>query len=102
MIVRAFAVFVITLCLISVTLAADPPGVVRKDFSKDPGWDALNNRLLPEKLPVTRQHFGWRDTNYAGGKSKGEIGGRVQRSRTAAYYAMPITPRSLNDRLHAS
>src|SRR3954469_4208680 len=102
MIVRACAVFVITSCLISFTLAADPPGAAHQYFSKDPGWDSLNNRLLPEKLPVTRQHFGGGDTKYAGGKAKGEIGGRVQRSRTAAYYAMAIAPKTLNDKLHAS
>ena len=43
------------------------PGVVRAEFSEDPRWDALNNRLVPEPVPITRQHFGWRDTNHAGG-----------------------------------
>ena len=96
------AAAVLFLCSPCPARGDDPAGVARQNFSKDPGWDALNNHLLPDPLPVTRQHFGWRDTNHAGGKSKGEIGGRVQRSRTAAYYAMPIKPKSLNDRLRAS
>lgn len=75
--------------------------VDHQDFTSDPGWDALNNRQLPQNLPVTKQHFGWSNTNHAGGKSKGEIGGRVQRSATPATYAVAIEPRTLNDKLHA-
>jgi hypothetical protein len=82
--------------------AADRATVARESFDKDPAWDALNNRQVPDPAPVTRQHFGWRDSNYSGGKSKGEIGGRVQRSRTAAYYAMPIKPRTLDEKLSIS
>lgn len=95
-------VLVLSIVTCAASVAAEPAGAVREDFSADPKWDALNNRLLPANLPVTKQHFGWRHTNHAGGKAKGEIGGYVQRSATAAYFAMPITPRSLNDKLRMS
>lgn len=96
------AVLLSVLLLGSSGVAAERAGTAREDFTSDPKWDALNNRLLPEKLPVTKQSFGWRDTHHAGGKTKGEIGGYVQRSATAAYYGMPIKPRTLNDRLRVS
>src|SRR5688572_863851 len=83
-------------------MAADQPGVVHQDFANDPKWDALNNRLVPKPVPITRQHFGWRNSNHAGGKSKGEIGGRVQRSATPAVYATGIKPRTLNEKLRMS
>lgn len=92
-------VFAITPWFIS---GQDHPGTRREDFTNNPAWDALNNRLVPDPAPVTRQHFGWSDTNHAGGKSGGEIGGRVQRSATPATYAMPIKPRTLKEKLHAS
>ncbi len=75
---------------------------LRQDFATDPGWDGYRNRLVTEPAPLTRQHFGWSDTSYAGGKSRGEIGGRVQRSTTPARYAKVIAERTLNDRLRAS
>jgi hypothetical protein len=45
--------------------------------------------------------FGYSRTSHAGGAA-GEIGGRVWRSLTPAYYAKRIAPRTLNDRLRAS
>ena len=86
--VRTIALIV---CLVRVAMAANP---VKEEFSTDPKWDALNNRQLPANLPVTRQHFGWRNTQHAGGTTKGEIGGRIQRSATLASYAMPKPPKS--------
>jgi hypothetical protein len=97
------AIVVLGMCgNISVSLAGEPANLRRADFSADPKWDGYGNRRVPDPAPVTRQHFGWRDTNYAGGKSKGEIGGRVQRSATLASYAMPISRRTLKDKLRAS
>jgi hypothetical protein len=81
---------------------AAEPRVVRETFSADPGWDGFRNRLAPEKRPLVRQDFGYRATNHAGGSRAGEIGGFVQRSPTAAYYAMPIAPKTLDDPLSAS
>jgi len=72
------------------------------DFSSDPGWDVYRNRLLPDPLPRTTQNFGYRQSNHAGGKSPGEIGGFVQRSLTPASYAKAIPAKTLNDKLSAS
>jgi hypothetical protein len=91
--------------LILLVLAIAPVAraqVIEEDFSKDPNWEGLNNRLVPDPAPVTRQHFGWSNTNHAGGKTKGEVGGYVQRSRTPAYYGMPIKPRSFNEKIRMS
>ena len=71
-------------------------------FDADPGWDGFRNRLTPDRKEIVRQHFGYQSTKKAGGQMPGEIGGRVQRSITPAYYAKPIDPRTLNDKLSAS
>ena len=79
-----------------------PTASAQQSFDRDPGWEGFRNRLVPEKAKVTRQYFGYRATRKAGGKEPGEIGGRVERSITPAYYAKPIETKSLNDRLTAS
>ena len=73
-----------------------------QSFETDPGWEGYRNRLAPEPAPIVRQHFGYRPTNNAGGKTAGEIGGWVQRSIVPAYYAMPITSKTLADKLSFS
>jgi hypothetical protein len=84
-------------------IAAGPAPVERRqDFHADPAWDGHRNRLVPSPAPVTRQDFGYRPSRRAGGKVPGEIGGRVQRSVTPAWYAKVIPTRTLNDRLRAS
>ncbi len=72
------------------------------DFASEPSWEGHRNHLLPAPLPRTRQDFGHRKTRLAGGAEAGEIGGRVQRSVTPAWYAKVIAPRSLEDRLEVS
>jgi hypothetical protein len=74
----------------------------RRDFNTDPNWEGLQNRLVPNPALITRQDFVWRDSNRAGGKAKGEIGGWIQRSATPAYYATEIPAKTLNDKLTAS
>jgi hypothetical protein len=76
--------------------------IVRETFAADPAWDGFRNRLAPEVPQRVLQDFGFRPTNHATGARAGEIGGFVQRTPTAAYYAMPIEPKSLDDRLSAS
>ena len=71
-------------------------------FCADPGWDGYRNHLVPSPAPVTRQYFGHRASNRAGGKEPGEIGGRIQRSATPAWYAKVIPTRTFEDRLTAS
>ena len=78
------------------------PAAAVQHFDADPKWDGHRNRLKPDKLRITRQNFGYRTSFKAGGSRPGEIGGRVQRSIRPAYYAMPIRPRSLNNRMTAS
>jgi len=76
-----------------------------EDFSNDPHWTESNNRgTFSEKDQVGVQNFGYSpDTNFAQGKSKGEIGGTFWRSEEHwAFYADKFpTPLTLNDRLEA-
>jgi len=72
-----------------------------EEFTSDPQWESYRSRLLPERLPVTRQDFGWRNTLHGDG-TRGEIGGWIQRSLTPASFAKAIATRTLNDRLSAS
>jgi hypothetical protein len=64
----------------------------RFDFSRDPGWDALNNRRVYETGDTRpRFDFGWSPTHHAGGEKAGEVGGLIFRGdcrelhRLAAY-----------------
>jgi hypothetical protein len=78
------------------------PQQVYQDFSKDPGWEGVNNRVVAGNPPVVRQDFGWRRgaARHAG---PNEIGGIVYQSRTPAWYAMPIgRPLTFDDPLSAS
>jgi hypothetical protein len=81
---------------------AQDPRVQRESFAADPAWDGFRNRLAPEVPMRVKQDFGFRPSHHAGGARAGEIGGFVQRAPTAAYYALPIAPKSLDDRLSAS
>ena len=93
----------LTVCSFATIVArAQQPRVVRETFAANPAWEGFRNRLAPERPRVVHQDFGYRSTNRAGGTRAGEIGGFVQRSPTAAWYAVPIEPRSLDDRLTAS
>jgi hypothetical protein len=94
--------FCLALFAISVAhVAAQQPGMVSHDFTVDPRWESYRSRLLPPRLPVTRQDFGWRNTLHADG-SRGSMGGWIQRSRTPASFAKVISTRTLNDKLSAS
>ena len=75
---------------------------VRQDFSRDPGWDHYQNRIVGTEMPKVVQDFGWRRTSHTG-SGPGEIGGRVENSRRQAYYAMPLgKPLTFDDELSAS
>ncbi|NOY58565.1 MAG: hypothetical protein GXO75_06490, partial [Calditrichaeota bacterium] len=74
--------------------------VVYQDFSNDPGWEGVNNRVECENCPVITQNFGWVPTNRTG-SGPGEIGGIIWRSTTPAYYAMPIGPLTFKDKFSA-
>src|SRR5678815_2917880 len=92
----------LTLLGLAVLAAARATAGESEGFDADPRWEGHRNRLVPDNVPVTRQDFGHRTTHKAGGKAPGEIGGRVQRSVTPAWYAKAIEPVTLNDKLSAS
>jgi len=70
---------------------------VHQDFSKDPGWEWKDNRIVAEDPPTIKQDFGWAPSDHLG-TGPGEIGGRIWQSRTPAYYAMPLgRPLSFKD-----
>ena len=75
---------------------------IHQDFSRDPGWDHYQNRIVGTHMPTVIQNFGWGRTQFTGGRP-GEIGGRVDNSRHQAYYAMPLgAPLTFDDELSAS
>ena len=75
---------------------------VRESFDSDPGWEGMNNRVEATNPPTIKQDFGWSDTNHTGG-TKGEIGGTAWRSRTIAYYALPLgEPLTFKNKFSAS
>jgi hypothetical protein len=88
-------------CLGTVSLSAERTTQRRQDFSNDPGWLGVHNRLRPEPAPEKRQDFGYRTSNHAGEKS-GEIGGGVWRSVRPAWYAKKLEPLNFESRLSAS
>ncbi len=52
----------------------------REDFATDPKWDAVGNRRTYMTYSVRpRFDFGISDTNFAGGKGRGELGGVIFR-----------------------
>jgi len=81
--------------------AQQPIITIHQDFSQDPGWEGVNNRVQCENCPTITQDFGWKPTNH-NGDGMGEIGGIIWKSTTPAYYAMPIGPFSFKDKLTAS
>src|SRR5262245_837136 len=74
----------------------------QQDFSTDPGWEGMNNRIEAIDPPSVTQNFGWSRTDHTQ-SGQGEIGGKVSRSRTIAYYAMPLgKPLTFKDAFSAS
>ncbi len=74
---------------------------VREDFSRDPGWEGVRNRLPATFPPRVLQRFGWSGTNHAG-KAAGEVGGHIQSTARPAHYAKVIQRRTLESRLSFS
>lgn len=87
----------ITTSLIGQSLAAEPLIQRSVSFAADPQWEGFRNQLLPDRLPVVKQEFGYRSTQLAAGTTNGEIGGQIQRSIAPAWYAKKITPLSLKE-----
>src|SRR5438552_3624006 len=93
----------------SLALSADePPGPATSTeqrverFDVDPRWDAANNRVEVKPNPVV-QDFGFTRSRHAQGRHAGEIGGRIQRCTTPAYYGKRLeAAKTFDDRLHVS
>ena len=77
------------------------PALKTESFDRDPGWEGHNNHLVPKKVLLVKQDFGYSTTHHAG-KAAGELGGTIQRSTTPAYYADKIPSTTLNDKFSAS
>lgn len=97
-----FLTLVVLALPLGASWAAEPRQETAQAFDSDPRWDGFHNRLGQKRPQQSVQDFGYRSTNQAGGKAAGEIGGHVQRSSEAAFYAMAIRPKTLDDELHAS
>jgi hypothetical protein len=80
---------------------ADAPALKTEHFDRDPGWEGHNNHIVPKDVLTVQQDFGYSATNHAG-KAAGEMGGRIQRSTTPAYYAAEISKKTLDDKFSAS
>lgn len=97
-----FSIIALSLCLdlASSALMAEPLSKTEA-FDRDPGWEAHQNRLPPEKPLTVTQDFGHSLTHHAG-EAVGEVGGRIQRSTRPAQYAMAIPPKTLGEPFSAS
>ena len=71
-----------------------------ENFTTDPSWQGMGNRRQVGCFQVL-QDFGFSHTGNAG-EGPGEIGGRISRTTTPAYYGKQIVSRSLEDELAAS
>ncbi len=69
-------------------------------FDADPQWDGLNNRSTMETRTIA-QDFGYSETDH-GGWGEGEVGGTIYADGTAAYYAKPVGPFTLDEGFSAS
>ncbi len=92
------------LVIILVSIMFTPQATANRfeNFSVDPNWEGKGNRTAEKHARTVVQNFGYSRTNYAGGKTLGEIGGRISRSLTPATYATVIPTKTLNDPFTAS
>ncbi len=78
------------------------------DLNRDPDWDAYGNRRTYQTTNIRpRFDFGYSETQYAGGRSLGEIGGLIFRGdcrypERMAAYGDPIETLTLDAPIHAS
>jgi hypothetical protein len=82
-------------------------GGATETFDRDPNWDGRNNRTtMPSRLVRPWFDFGFSDTNFAGGKAKGELGGQIFRGdcryrERMACYGDRVGPLTLDGPLKA-
>ena len=91
--------------MLSLSLCAAAPGFAAQkseSFDADPNWEGFNNHNVPTAGRTVEQEFGYSKTQFAS-TNLGELGGRIQRTGTVAYYAAPLLPaKTLDDKLTAS
>ncbi len=85
------------------SLAGEPVKTILKSehFDHDPGWDCLNNQVVPRSVALVKQDFGYSPTHFAG-EQPGELGGTIWRATAPAFYAAKLAPKTLKDKLRAS
>lgn len=77
-------------------------------FARDPKWKGRNNRKSYEtRIVRPRFDFGFSETNFAGGRSSGELGGQIFRgdcryAERLASYGDRVGPLTLDKPLRAS
>src|SRR5256714_11597006 len=99
--IKAIAAFVVFLTF-SAIVPAQELIQVHQDFSKDPGWEWKDNRVVAEAPPIIKQDFGWAPTNFTGA-GPGEIGGTMWRAPAPPRDALPLKrPLSLQDKFSLS
>jgi hypothetical protein len=93
---------ILAMCASEVARAESRSGLtqVTQDFTADPHWKGLNNRVVGDNCPTIHQDFGWLAPDKS--RPNGTIGGTIWRSRTPAYYATKVGPYSFDDQLSAS
>lgn len=73
-----------------------------EDFARDPGWAGVGNRTTYEDREVVGAHdFGFSETNHAGGKAAGEVGGGLWRSGDYGFHADKVGPLGFDQPLEA-
>jgi hypothetical protein len=101
--IGCFCLALPALAIAVVAAARDAPNTELRteSFDKDPGWEGFNNHIVPKHVPIVTQDFGYSPTHLAA-KQDGELGGRVTRCTTPAYYAQRLAAKSLDDKLSAA
>src|SRR5438552_1354313 len=91
------------LCVFAAKVVSADPTTKTESFDQDPRWESQNNRPPADIVfPTISQDFGYTKTHFTS-KTDGEIGGRLWRSTTPAWYAKKLEkPLTLDDRFSAS
>jgi hypothetical protein len=75
---------------------------IDEDFDSDPGWEGMFNRASEPDCREVTQDFGYSGSSSHTGGNPGEMGGLLESAADTAYYAMEISPLTLDDPLTAS
>jgi hypothetical protein len=84
---------VVAVMMLLLTALAAGGATRTQSFDSDPGWEGRNNHVVPDKLPMVTQDFGWGD---------GKMGGTVMRASEPAFYGDRIGAKTLDEKLSAS